>query len=649
MKYILLLALSAAALLFAGAGCQKEMDSELDDRAGDMRSIYELLARAYEHLKSSFYVPVETGPAAGFTAGGYMMAAYCDEAQEVTQSSAVYDWYRGRVSATGMPLWWNNENSGTERWSGLFNCIFSCNEALKYLVDPSLETDYEKAQQDLMIAQAYALRAYCYLQLIKRWGGVPVLRESLGKDHDYSKDKRASFAQCVDFIIESCDKALAADEALQWRQRLLSYGLPELSRAAIWTVKSQAALYAASPLWADDCAGTEKYTRERAAEITKQALDLCTGHGLALFDAATAFPDESATGLTPYDKFFLTSYPGSGGWDTETIYQPTNYGAQRQSLVWQYAGMPIDDGQVSAGACPTQEMVDAYEVLNDDGSESTPLLDLANPYNADGSPNISQKARDFGYVDCSDKMYLNRDPRFYATIYYDGVTVKLENSEYEVETFVGGNCGLSLSPSSRRNTCTGYYLRKFNNAQSSTSGGNKDGYIRMFRLAELYLNFAEAAYRAHGADWQAPATEVLEMEEGDDGETVEKLNTYGTPMSAREAVNAVRARVGMPGVADDGEAFWLRLCNERRVELAFEEHRFFDVRRWTAPGGDLSKTDRRVTGMRIEESNGQKTYTRFSFDRQSYTSKFLKYPVSLDEVRKMLSLTGENWQNDGWN
>ena len=641
MKYILLLALSAAALLFAGAGCQKEMDSELDDRAGDMRSIYELLARAYEHLKSSFYVPVETGPAAGFTAGGYMMAAYCDEAQEVTQSSAVYDWYRGRVSATGMPLWWNNENSGTERWSGLFNCIFSCNEALKY--------DYAKAQQDLMIAQAYALRAYCYLQLIKRWGGVPVLRESLGKDHDYSKDKRASFAQCVDFIIESCDKALAADEALQWRQRLLSYGLPELSRAAIWTVKSQAALYAASPLWADDCAGTEKYTWERAAEITKQALDLCTGHGLALFDAATAFPDESATGLTPYDKFFLTSYPGSGGWDTETIYQPTNYGAQRQSLVWQYAGMPIDDGQVSAGACPTQEMVDAYEVLNDDGSESTPLLDLANPYNADGSPNISQKARDFGYVDCSDKMYLNRDPRFYATIYYDGVTVKLENSEYEVETFVGGNCGLSLSPSSRRNTCTGYYLRKFNNAQSSTSGGNKDGYIRMFRLAELYLNFAEAAYRAHGADWQAPATEVLEMEEGDDGEMVEKLNTYGTPMSAREAVNAVRARVGMPGVADDGEAFWLRLCNERRVELAFEEHRFFDVRRWTAPGGDLSKTDRRVTGMRIEESNGQKTYTRFSFDRQSYTSKFLKYPVSLDEVRKMLSLTGENWQNDGWN
>lgn len=650
MKYILLLTLSAAALLLGNAGCQKEMDSELDDRAGDMRSIYELLARAYEHLKSSFYVPVETGPAAGFTAGGYMMAAYCDEAQEATQSSSVYDWYRGSISASYMPLWWNNENSGSDRWSGLFNCIFSCNEALKYLEDPTLETDYEEAQRNQMIAQAYALRAYSYLQLIKRWGGVPVLREALERDHDYSKDKRGSFAQCVDFILESCDKALAADDALQWPQRLLSYSNPELSRAAIWAVKSQAVLYAASPLWADDYAGTEKYTWARAAEITKQALDLCTGHGLALVGDATAFPDESSIGLAAYDKYFLAPYPGSGGWDTETLYQPTNYGSQKQSLVWQYAGMPIDDGQVSAGACPTQEMVDAYEVLNADGSESTPLLDLANPYNADGTPNISQKARDFGYVDCSDKMYLNRDPRFYSTIYYDGVKVKLENGEYGVETYVGGNCGLSLSPSSRRNTCTGYYLRKFNNVQSSTSGGNKDGYIRMYRLAELYLNFAEAAYRAYGnADQQAPATEVLEMEEGDDGEMVEKLNTYGAPMSARDAVNAVRARVGMPGVADNGDAFWLRLCNERRVELAFEEHRFFDVRRWTKPDGDLSKTDKRVTGMRIELQNGRKVYSRFSFDRQNYTSKFLKYPVSLDEVRKMLSLTGENWQNDGWN
>lgn len=646
IKYMLLLALSAAGLLLASVGCQKEMDSELDDRSDDMRSVYELLSRAYEALRASFYVPVETGPAAGFTAGGYMMAAYCDEAQEATQSSGVYDWYRGDVSVSDMPLWWNAEYSGTDRWSGFFNCIYRCNEALRYLRDP-VAPDYDQTQRDQLMAQAYAVRAYSYLQLIKRWGGVPVIKESLGKDHDYSKDKRASFAQCVDFIIESCDSALRVDATLQWPQRLLNYSNPELSRAALWAIKSQAALYAASPLWADDYAGTKPYTWERAAEITKQALDLCTGHGLALFSDTTAFPDESSTGLTPYDKFFLAAYPGSGGWDSETIYQPFNYG-QKRSLVWQYAGLPIDDGQVSAGACPTQEMVDAYEVLNADGTESTPLLDLANPYNADGTPNITPKAREFGYVDCSDKMYLNRDPRFYATIYYDGVKIQPGEGEYEVGTYVGGNCGLSLSPTSRRNTCTGYYLRKFNNAQSGIDTGNKDGYMRGFRVAELYLNFAEAAFRAYGADYQAPATQVKETVTEND-ETVETINTYGVPMSARDAVNAVRARVGMPALTESGDAFRLRLSNERRVELAFEEHRFFDVRRWTTPGGDLSATDKRVTGMRIEASNGRKNYSRFFFDRQCYTPKYLKYPVSLDEVRKMLGHTGENWQNDGWN
>ena len=172
----------------------------------------------------------------------------------------------------------------------------------------------------------------------------------------------------------------------------------------------------------------------------------------------------------------------------------------------------------------------------------------------------------------------------------------------------------------------------------------------MYRLAELYLNFAEAAYRAYGnADQQAPATDVEETVTDDEDNETTSTVTYGVAMSARDAVNAVRARVGMPGVTATGDAFWLRLCNERRVELAFEEHRFFDVRRWTKPDGDLSKTDKRVTGMRIELSDGQKVYSRFSFDRQSYTSKYLKYPISLDEVRKMLSLTGENWQNDGWN
>ena len=116
----------------------------------------------------------------------------------------------------------------------------------------------------------------------------------------------------------------------------------------------------------------------------------------------------------------------------------------------------------------------------------------------------------------------------------------------------------------------------------------------------------------------------------------------------------LRARVNLDPITKicpetDLDRLILLLRQERRIELAWEIHRFFDVRRWTKPAGDLSKTDKRVTGMRIDLSDGQKVYSRFSFDRQSYTSKYLKYPISQEEVRKMLSLTGENWQNDGWN
>lgn len=645
IKYLTII--FAAAMLLQG--CHKQMDIQKDGRVDDMQSVYERLSRAYDHLRSAFYVPVISGPQSGFSAGGYMMAAYCDEAQEVSQSSAVYNWYNGRVSSSDMPLWYVGEGSGAERWAGLFNCIDACNEALVWLQDDSLAFDYEDSQREGMVAQFYALRGYTYLQLIKRWGGVPIMDKPVGKDHDYSNDTRASFARCVDFIIESCDAAMA------YTDDLTADGLPwfglgstnwqmlRLGRSALWAVKSQAALYAASPLWADDYAGTQKYTWERAAAICKEALDQAVGHGAKLVMSDTDFPIESSFGLNAYDKYFLSSYKWADGWDRETIYQPYNYNLY-QSAVWQYAGLPIDIGQVSAGACPTQEMVDAYEVLSADGTKSVPLLDLANPYNADGTPNFNTAATALGYEDGSEKMYQNRDPRFYSTIYYDGAKIDLTTGEYEIETHLGGNCALNLSPSNRRNTCTGYYLRKFGNAQSGFEAGNKDGYIRAFRLAELYLNFAEAAYMAYGADHSMAATTVVEPDKDDVPQTV----TYGEAMSARDAVNKVRARVEMPGIDDSGEAFRLRLCNERRVELAFEEHRFFDVRRWTAPTGDLSATDKLVSGMRIEEQDGSKVYSRFAYDRKCYTNKYLKYPVNIGEVRKMLSLTGENWQNEGW-
>ena len=173
-----------------------------------------------------------------------------------------------------------------------------------------------------------------------------------------------------------------------------------------------------------------------------------------------------------------------------------------------------------------------------------------------------------------------------------------------------------MSSSSKRNTRTGYYLRKFNNPTSNRNGNN-DGYFRIFRLAELYLNYAEALNES--ADLLAPDEAV-------------------------DAVNTVRDRVKMPKIPYglSKEEFRKRVRNERLVEFAFEEQRFYDVRRWMI----LGSTDRIVTGMKSIPLGG---YERFVVSRRnSYSDKYLRFPIPGEEVVRLKMHTGQNFQNPGW-
>jgi hypothetical protein len=118
-------------------------------------------------------------------------------------------------------------------------------------------------------------------------------------------------------------------------------------------------------------------------------------------------------------------------------------------------------------------------------------------------------------------------------------------------------------------------------------------------------------------------------------------------MSARDAVDAIRARAGMPNLPSGMSQadFETRYRNERRVELAFESQRFFDVRRWKI----LSQTDQFVTGMQVIPNGSSYTYTRFKFpNRNDSSDKWLLYPLDQSEVNIMQGYTGVNWQNTGW-
>ena len=520
------------------------------------------------------------------------LGVYSDEAQDAqdVQGGRIANYYQGMMSSSNN-LVEGGGNTGT--YNNMYTGIRKCNVFIDHidqatkLIDENNRTKWK--------GEAYTLRAFYFLQLIKRFGPLPIIRHDLPTDFDYSTQKRPSFYECAQAVLADCDSALAQPN-LPWRTKLEAER-GAMTKSVAVAIKSQAILFAASPLWN----GGINYWTEAAA-ITKASLDALLGKNYALYNPATS----PVKAYSNYQRFFLVrpemlENPAN---DKETIYsQKGQVGA-----VWQQHGLPFVADVVKAGACPSQELVDAYETLN-----GQPVLDLANPYqDADHLiPNYNTANTQYD----KNNPYKNRDPRLFSTIYCNGVFHNLANNTVPVWTYDGGNAGISQTDN--RFTRTGYYLRKFKDF-TSTKTANKDGYWRYFRLAEMYLNYAEAEFYANGVT----------------------ANAIG-------AVNAVRKRAGMPDLPAGISAaeFELRLRNERRVEFAFEEQRYFDVRRWKVQ----DKTEGVVTGMKIEQTAPNTfSYGRIVVSRRPVTGeKYLMWPIPNIEELKYAQV-GVDYQNKGW-
>ena len=231
--------------LFVSKSCA-DLDISSDGRLTleDMFGSYNLTRSYYNSCKSSF-------PNVGFTyqGGTTPLASFSDEAHDASGgvNGAVNVWYNNGTSST------NNPVTGYS-WGHYFQGIRKCNTFLTSINDPSLATAViDEDEVNGWIGEIYVLRAYHYLQLIKRYGGVPLISTPYEVTHDFSQDRRASFEECVDFIIADCDAALAIPESgksqVGFRWDISDNERGVLTRAFAYAVKSQAALYAASPLW----------------------------------------------------------------------------------------------------------------------------------------------------------------------------------------------------------------------------------------------------------------------------------------------------------------------------------------------------------------------------------------------------------------
>ena len=345
-------------LKFAVFGFCCSSCADLDIPSDGRVSLNEIFNR-YERTSAYYTNCLGFIPQVGFTyeSTNTPLASFCDEAHDASdnQDGPVSKWYKGYTTAEYNPL----TASYIDPWSHYFQGIRRCNTFLECIRDPEIATyEFDEIEKNGWIAQVRVARAFYYLQLIKRYGGVPLIDTPYETNHDFSKDKRASFEECADFIISECDAALSTEESegksIGFRWNISDNERGKLTRAVACAIKSQTALYAASPLWNNN--GTSKYTWEKVTEITKEALDMCLQHGFALYDQA---PD-STVAQNAYAYYFITRSDPSRSWDKETIFETTTW----RTNVWKFAGTPITPGMEKAGAGPSQELVDSYEMID---------------------------------------------------------------------------------------------------------------------------------------------------------------------------------------------------------------------------------------------------------------------------------------------
>ena len=310
----------------------------------------------------------------------------------------------------------------------------------------------------------------------------------------------------------------------------------------------------------------------KAAEACKYILDNAADWGLKL---------SSYGSLWGHDAFFNPELIFGLGRGAFNSFEMANY--------------PVGVENGASGNCPTQTLVDQYE-YKDNGQtfgERYP-----------GNINL-------GMVDPYDGL----DPRFALTVVKNGDEWPTNGAQKRaIETFIGGFNG---SPKYGA-TPTGYYLRKYVDGACVTTADNQTTRRHtwiLFRLGEFYLDFAEAAFYATGSANDA---------------------SYG--MSANDAINVLRSRkdIAMPEFTEDGDAWVARYERERLVELAFENHRFWDVRRWKK-GPQYFRT------IQVANISAGLQLTRSTVTRQ-WDDKFYFYPIPQSELKKNPNLT----QNAGW-
>ncbi|MBO0934032.1 RagB/SusD family nutrient uptake outer membrane protein [Fibrella aquatilis] len=520
---------------------------------------------------------------------------------------------------------WVNE---TINWNNMYLRIRACNLALDNLAKPGFNNP---AAVTRLTGEIKFLRAYYYQQLVRYYGGVPIIDKSynLG-EADYTLP-RNTMEQCIAFIVKDCDDAAAALKgltmakgratdaaALALKSRVLIYAASDLYDAPTAKAKSAAHAAFANPELLGYVSGSRTDRWQKAKEAAKAVLDL-TNYGSQLNLAAPVTP---TVGTENYMNIALAR----NGGEKDLIFTRSFINSKQEAGGQQGLFNGPNGYHNWAGNTPISLLVDDYEMM--DGSKFS----------------WSEPAK-------ATTPYANRDPRLYGSILYDGAPWKprtadvaakdpvnqIQTGQYEV---TGANGKVSVAGlDTRKSTVedwngsyTGYYMRKFVDPNPAIVDQNTYQQIPwpFFRYTEAVFNYAEAC-----------------IELGQDAE-------------AKAWLNKIRFRAGMPAITETGAALRERYRNERRVEMVFEEQRYHDARRWMIAPTTLGrkantisitgtlKPGKSVSLYRYDPTSYDYTYRVVEIDpgkeNRAWLDKMYYLPISRDEINRNAKLI----QNPGY-
>lgn len=571
--------LSAAVALLPG--CKKFLDQVPNDRQ-TIEEVFQKKKPTEEYLANVYnYVRDESDQWNG--------APWIGNVDEVNVAWAKWTIYQLNVGN------WTPGNSHFYFWQSYYNGIRSATYFMNH-IDGNKEILNLDGQAliDQYKAEARFLRAWFYSMILRQYGPAVLIGDKELAPDATSADlqlPRSPYDECVDYIVSELDKAAEVLPVVPLTDR--DYG--RATKGAALAIKARILLYAASPAYNGNTefAGfvnvdgkpfiNQQYNKEkwkRAADAAKAVIDLNT---YSLYEDASGNPVASYRGIHLQP------------WNNETIFARKSNGLWN----WDYNCSLRSAGGWN-GISPLQEMVDAYFMKDGLSIQQSPLYS------------------ETGFTKNVYNMFVNREPRFYASVLYNGARYKggsITGDSITVDMTYSGRDGKKNGGEDYSHT--GYLVLK--GVSPVTNRIANISFERPFilmRLGEMYLNYAEAV-----AEYGNNDAEALKY------------------------LNLIRKRAGIPqyGSAElpavAGQELVQKIRAERRIELAFESHRWFDVRRWKivkSVMGDLH-------GMDVNK-DGNDFYKRVVADNHIWKDAYYFFPLAQYEMDRGLKLV----QNPGW-